>query len=150
MREERWSPPGTDWYTFTRASREFGSIAGAKKRIRRRILAARARRRVDFRGGVLRRWMCRCTERDQWTSSITLNPLDGLPIASVRLTASRSNNQNRYSFSKSAIFPVRHKSNTADLSVIGKVEDPKPTCVISRPPLTLRNSRYTCYGCPRS
>lgn len=25
------------------------------------------------------RWMCRCFERDQWTSSITLNPLDAQP-----------------------------------------------------------------------
>lgn len=53
-------------------------------------------------------WMnvCRCIERDQWTSSITLNPLVTADYR-VRLTASLFNNQNRYSFSKSAIFPVQ-------------------------------------------
>lgn len=79
---------------FTRASR---IIAGAKRR----------------NGGecVWRRWwmnVCRCIERDQWTSSITLNPLVTADYPHrVRLTASLFNNQNRYSFSKSAIFPVQ-------------------------------------------
>lgn len=113
------------------------SIAGAKRRNRRRVWRR------------WRRWwmnVCRCIERDQWTSSITLNPLVTADYAiGVRLTASLFNNQNRYSFSKSAIFPVQTQIQyrwfkCSSHPLPAKVKDPIWSYLARIP---IRNSRIT-------